>query len=216
MRSSVLIYPYTAENRLDTPHAYMYSAYGGVDFLVAYFSDRRVRLAKHLRGVSRLPRGKLMDALNAAARDLAAPVRPEAFSPDGTTLLQPLLAALLGVLAAGEFMAAQTWLGRIIQRFEVSKKLYAAYTPGFRKGEGDVQEPARYVELALCLSLAYALSGKLQYLSTLLKLVDLLLSLDPHMLRPACSSERLALLVAVELDAVATLAEKQRVIIDAA
>ena len=209
-------YPYAAENRLDVPHAYMYAPYGGQDFLAAYADDRRVRLARHLQGTDGLPPGGLKDALAAAARALASTRRPDTFSPAEPTPLQPLLAALLGVLASGDPAAAQPWLVRVIQRFEVSKKLYAGYAPGFRKGEGEARDPARYAELALCLALAHALSGQLQYLSTLLKLVDLLLSLDADALRPACPPDLLALLVAAELDAVAALAAAQGVTLDVA
>lgn len=209
-----MTYPYAAENRLDAPHAYMYAPFGGKDFLAAYVADRRARLALHLQGACCPPQGILKDALAAAARGLASATRPEAFSPDERTPLQPLLAALLGVLASGDVAAARPWLVRVIQRFEVSKKLYAAYAPGFRKGEGEASDPARYAELALCLALAHALSGQLQYLSTLLKLVDLLLSLDADTLRPACPPDRLALLVATELDAVRTMVVAQGVHID--
>ncbi len=209
-------YPYAAENRLDVPHAYMYAPYGGQDFLAAYVDDRRVRLARHLQGTVCPPPGGLKDALAAAARALAGPWPLDTFSPADATPLKPLLAALLGVLANGDHAAAQPWLVRVIQRFEVSKKLYAGYAPGFRKGEGEARDPARYAELALCLALAHALSGQLQYLSTLLKLDDLLLSLDADVLRPACPPEHLALLVAAELDAVAALAAAQGVSIDAA
>jgi len=209
-------YPYAAENRLDVPHAYMYAPYGGQDFLAAYADDRRVRLARHLQGTDCPPPGGLKDALAAAARALAGPRRLDTFSPADATPLKPLLAALLGVLANGDHAAAQPWLVRVIQRFEVSKKLYAGYASGFRKGEGEARDPARYVELALCLALAHALSGQLQYLSTLLKLNDLLLSLDADVLRPAYPPEHLALLVAAELDAVAALAAAQGVSIDAA
>lgn len=209
-----MIYPYAAENRLDIPHAYMYTPYGGQDFLVSYVADRRARLAQHLQGVPCAPLDVQKGDLTAAANGLASATRLETFSPAERVLLQPLLAALLGVLVAGDVAAARPWLVRIIQRFEVSKKLYAAYAPGFRKGEGEAHDPARYVELALCLALAHALSGQLQYLSTLLKLVDLLLSLDPDVLRPACPPDRLKLLVAVELEAVAALAGTQGVTIN--
>jgi len=209
-------YPYAAENRLDVPHAYMYAPYGGQDFLAAYADDRRVRLARHLQGTDCQLPGGLKDALAAAARSLAGPRRLDTFSPADATPLKPLLAALLAVLATGDHAAAQPWLVRVIQRFEVSKKLYAGYAPGFRKGEGEARDPARYAELALCLALAHASSGQLQYLSTLLKLDDLLLSLEADVLRPACPPEHLALLVAAELDAVAALAAAQGVSIDAA
>ncbi|MGC4406054.1 hypothetical protein [Methyloversatilis sp. MC4-4] len=209
-------YPYAAENRLDAPHAYMYAPYGGQDFLAAYGADRRVRLAQHLQGASCPPQGDLKAALSAAARALASGPALGGFSPADGVTLQPLLAALLGVLADGDVAAARPWLNRVVQRFEVSKKLYAAYAPGFRKGEGEARDPARYVELALCLALAHALTGHLQYLSTQLKLVDLLLSLDAGTLRPACPPERLALLVEAELAAVRMLALAEGVTVDVA
>jgi len=204
-------YIYTDENRLDVPHAYMYAPYAGHDFLVAYVDDRRSRLAYHLQDTDRPKQGALKDALAAVARARASAQRPDTFSPAEPTPLQPLLAALLGALATGDHAAAQPWLMRVIQRFEVSKKLHASFAPGFRTGEGEVRDPARYVELALCLALAYVLSRQVQYLSTLLKLNDLLLSLDAGVLRSACAPELMALLVAAELDAVAALAAAQGV-----
>jgi len=209
-------YPYADENRLDLPHAYMYAPFGGQDFLSAYVGDRRARLVHHLQGTDSPPVGEMIDALIAAARELASVQKLDTFLPAAPTPLRPLLASLLGVLAIGDHAAAQPWLARIIQRFEVSKKLYAGYAPGFRKGEGEARDPARYVELALCLALAHALSGQLQYLSTLLKLNDLLLSLNVDALRPACPPERLALLVTAELDAVTALAAGLGVIINVA
>jgi len=194
----------------------MYAPYGGQDFLAAYCTDRRNRLARHLHGTSCPPQGNLTAALSATARALASSRAVAEFSPADGVKLQPLLAALLGVLASGDAAVARPWLRRLVQRFEVSKKLYAAYAPGFRKGEGEARDPARYVELALCLSLAHALTGHLQYLSTHLKLLDLLLSLDVATLRPACPPERLALLVETELTAVRMLAFAQGVTFDVA
>ena len=144
----------------------MYAPYGGQDFLAAYYADRRTQLAKHLQGTScPPPESNLKAALSATARALASSRALAEFSPADGVTLKSLLAALLGVLASGDAAVARPWLNRLVQRFEVSKKLYAAYAPGFRKGEGETRDPARYVELALCLSLAHALTGHLQYLS---------------------------------------------------
>ena len=41
-------YEYTQANRLNTPHKYMYSAYRGLEFLVAYVDDRLTYL-KNIR-----------------------------------------------------------------------------------------------------------------------------------------------------------------------
>ncbi|MBK7901047.1 MAG: hypothetical protein IPJ99_17330 [Betaproteobacteria bacterium] len=208
-------YPYSAENRLDVPHAYMYAPFGGRTFLHAYVADREKRLAARLPFGHLRPSDSFAPRLIEAARRRASLASPHAFSPGGRTELQPLLAALLASLARGDLATAQPWLNRILQRFEVSKKLYTAYAPSFRKGEGEMRDPACYAELALCLALAYSMSGHLQYLSTLLKLVDLLLSLDSQVLRRGCSSELLDLLVSAELDAVRALAARQGVSLDA-
>ena len=207
-------YLYTAESRLDVPHAYMYASYGGQDFITSYYTDRRSQLAQHLQGTSCPPHGNLTAALSTTARTLASSRALAEFSPADGVTLQPLLAALLGVLASGDVVIARPWLNRLVQRFEVSKKLYAVYAPGFRKGEDQARDPARYVELALCLSLAHALTGHLQYLRTHPKLLDLLLSLEAATLRPACLPERLALLVEAELTAVRILALAQGVTVD--
>lgn len=209
-------YQYTDQNQLDMPHTYMYADYGGADFLGAYVADRRTELARHLQGRIFPQTDELKAALATMARSLASARRPDSFSLAEAIPLQSLLAALLGVLAAGDYTVAEPWLLRIIQRFEVSKKLYTRYASGFRKGEGDVRNLGRYVELALCLALAYQLSGHLQYLSTQLKVIDLLLSLDTGMLHPVCSPEWLTLLVESELAAVCKLALSRGVTIDVA
>lgn len=209
-------YPYSNENRLDTPHAYMYAPYGGPDFLASFVADRKLRVSAHLpSGYKKCTdplTNRMIDTANALAGSDTTSL--DAFSPDRHTALPPLMTALLRALAAGDMAAARPWLIRLVQRFEVSKKLYAAYGPGFRKGEGDNREPARYAELALCLALAHALSGQLQYLSTQLKLVDLLLSLDAEILHTGCSPELLELLVVAELEALRTLADAQGVTIN--
>lgn len=209
-----MIYPYAAENRLDAPCAYMYAPYGGRNFLAAYVANRTSWLASHGQDASQSPEAALKDALLEAARTLSSVTPLNTFVLAEWVALRPLLASLLGVLAGHDVAAAQPWLVRVIQRFEVSKKLHATYAPGFRKGEGEARNPARYAELALCLSLAHMLFGQLQYLSTLLKLIDLLLSLDNDMLCASCASGLPALLVTAELGAVLSLADTQGVYID--
>ncbi len=201
-------YPYTAENRLDAPHAYMYAPYGGEDFLRDYTDDRLSRLCGHLPAGHVPATGPIAARLGDAARVIAGDSTTAlgAILPGERTELRPLLGALLKALSSGEIGQVEPWLARLIQRFEVSKKLYAAYAPGFRKGEGDARDPVRYAELALCLALAFSQSGQLQYLSTLLKLIDLLLSLDAGVLRASCAPALLEVLVEAELDAVRRLA----------
>jgi hypothetical protein len=69
------------------------------------------------------------------------------------------------------------WLDRLVQRFEVTKKLYEEYLPGFRKGRGQNSLIKLYWLFALLLSIYYAETNQIKYLSTLLKVCDLITSL---------------------------------------
>ena len=71
-----------------------------------------------------------------------------------------------------------SWLNALVQRFEVTKKLWSQYLPGFRKGQGVNDNLVLYQYFSLILAISYYEHSELQYLSTLLKVNDLLLSLD--------------------------------------
>lgn len=201
-------YPYAAENRLDAPHAYMYAPFGGIDFLDSYVADRRARLTSNF-GIVRT--GVSTEQLRDAARRLAGDDAPglQALESMPSWNLRAVMRSLMRALSGGG--DAQRVLDPLVQRFEVSKKLYDDYAPGFRNGQGSFRDPARYIEFALCLALAYRQSGHMQYLSTLLKLVDLVLSIDPNEVLAAYPRDVIALLVEAELEAVAKLADTHRV-----
>ena len=234
-------YSYTANNRLDEPHAYMYSPYGGKAFLQSYVADRIERLLllsastrtdcspsgarAHavLHGllgaegdfpISRLD--VLLSKLDVSAEFVGQVVFPATFpnvEPVNTlALLDALLNSFLDFSPeSGDRSIALQWLDRLLQRFEVSKKLRASYLPGFRKGEGADDDVTLYRQFALVLAVAYAHQQELQYLSTLLKVNDLLLSL-PIEAHAGCSGDHaLVLAIAVEVHSVRRLAQKQGV-----
>ena len=118
-------------------------------------------------------------------------------------LLGALLAAQLGVALDG---LVKDWLDRLVQRFEVTKKLYASYPPGFRKGEGANTSVRLYWLLALSLCLFYAQTRNLKYLNVLLKVNDLLISLPPESLIGHISTKIMTAVFRAELAAVAGLA----------
>ena len=233
-------YEYTAINRLKEPHTYMYSQFAGREFLAQYRKDRLSRvspIACSLIGPTSpnevLICRELMDFMTQQADPspfIAAlasclsecgdtfATRPQiAFSLDEAvdtfTLLEFLLHSLLSITKE-EALApeAQLWIDRLVQRFEVSKKLWSQYLAGFRKGAGSDARINLYYTFALLLALAHVRSGGLQYLSTLLKVNDLLLSL-PSLLHRDESNCSLVLAVAVEMTAVHKLtpaSEEQR------
>jgi len=74
------------------------------------------------------------------------------------------------------------WIDRLVQRFEVTKKLYEQYPFRFRKGSGSAKVIDLYWLMSLSLMLYYAETGGIKYLSTMLKVSDLLCSLDEDFL----------------------------------
>ena len=219
----------------------MYSPYGGEAFLQGYVADRIQRslllsasagagctaaeaqahaVLHRLLGIeggfpiSRL--ATLISVPNVTAEFESEIIFPASFpnvEPVNTgSLLDALLTSFLDFSPESvDGSSALHWLGRLLQRFEVSKKLREWYLPGFRKGEGADDDVGLYRQFALVLALAHAHRQELQYLSTLLKVNDLLLSL-PISAHVGCGGARaLVLAVAVEVHSVRRLAQKQGV-----
>ena len=69
------------------------------------------------------------------------------------------------------------WLDHLVHRFEVTKKLYEEYLPGFRKGRGHNNLIKLYWLFALVLSIYYSETYQIKYLNTLIKVCDLITSL---------------------------------------
>jgi hypothetical protein len=221
-------YLYTQLNRLDEPHNYMYTPFGGEAFLQAYRTDRQAAICRIAEAVN-THGDDVYDAavqafLQSAGWDgerLSSPSKPSVLvvSSGGNAnaeLSQLSLAAavdtecLLEALLATQLDRAKDrlikeWLDRLVQRFEVTKKLYATYPPGFRKGEGANTSVRLYWLLALSLCLFYAETRNLKYLSALLKVNDLLASLPQEILLCHFSTKLMTVVFQVELAAVAGL-----------
>lgn len=105
----------------------------------------------------------------------------------------------------------KVWLGRLIQRFEVTKKLYEFYPAGFRRGYGTSLSIRLYWLFALALCLSYSSSNEIKYLSTLLKVCDLLCSLPTNMLQEQIPANGLQAVLATEITGVQLLAEHKGV-----
>lgn len=197
-------YPYTSENRLETPHAYMYAPFKGRTFFDAYFSDRQKVLAQYWDeacDTSMLRSG--VRAIALLGIEASPPLSEEtlkAFSPAHEVSTFNLLKTILAMQANGDCGdGIKFWLDRLVQRYEVTKKLYASYSSGFRKGGGPADCLILYWMLAMALYLHFEDTGGLKYLSTGLKVTDLLCSLPVRSVAkelPRCS---MALLLRAEI-----------------
>lgn len=106
------------------------------------------------------------------------------------------------------------WLDRLVQRFEVTKKIYEFYQPGFRRGVGDNSSVRLYWLFAFALCLFYANSKEIKYLSTLLKVCDLLCSLSCDLLQEAIPENGLSVVLAAEIVSVQLLAGANGISLD--
>lgn len=183
-------YPYASGDRLEQRNTYFYTPYLGAAFLDAWRQQR----SGALRALSATPSA-------AACRvDNPAPV------PRATDrLLEDLHRELTaGLHLEGELMAE---LNRLVQRFEVSKRLHGEYDARWRPTDtADYRSMERYVCFAEILDLAHERTGALPYLNALLKIVDTLTSL-PETLN-ARQRARLAGLIAREREHVERLAAR--------
>jgi len=99
------------------------------------------------------------------------------------------------------------WLDLLVQRFEVTKKLYESYPINFRKGEGENNIVHLYEIFAISLALFYSTTKNLKYLSTLLKVTDLLCSLGEKTLSKNISIQCFSLVLLVEVLSIKSLSK---------
>lgn len=198
-------YPYSAENRLKLPANYQYAAFGGQAYLAEYLRDRESALEALGVRPAAASTSVLLDLLGEYATN-GEHVPIDVLSIDQTISTQTLLISLAFWLEGDKaYPEGEIWLRRLIQRFEVSKRLYNAYPPGFRKGVGDFSQIDLYLAFAAVLCLRHLETGNLQCLSTLLKTTDLLCSLPASEVEPK-AAKLFAVILELEAMAVCKLA----------
>lgn len=178
-------YDYIRRDLLEVREDYFYSALQGPGFIVAYRADRR----------------RVLDTLS------ESPVLEPGFGPAQTAADYPAdtdarvqTDALLDALVADP---DPVWRDRLVQRFEVTKRLYDSYDMRMRAPAGSHTRLYRYAKLARILARDVAQIPDLRLLNTLLKLNDLVCSQPPALYATVADDLRYAL--GVELRAVAQL-----------
>jgi hypothetical protein len=123
-----------------------------------------------------------------------------------------LLRSLIAMELLGQHQnIVKEWIDLLVQRFEVSKKIYETYQPGFRKGEGSSTSVELYWLFDLLLCLFYVNTSHLKYLSTLLKISDLLCSLEDEQLSGFLTSDCMAAVLASEIISIKDIAERKQI-----
>jgi hypothetical protein len=156
-------YPYDEGDRLEQRNTYFFSAFHGHDFLAEWTTRR--------------------DRAIAEGKAVSFQVEQPATSKQADRWLADLHTAFNSGHAMDEH---RQLLAKLIQRFEVSKRLHGHYSDAFRPTDAnDYHELPRYLSFAEVLVAAYKLDKQLQVLNALLKCVDTLCALREQ-LAPSC------------------------------
>lgn len=124
------------------------------------------------------------------------------------SLLEKLISSLLND-KFGE--TEKKFLDKLVQRFEVSKKLYENYGTDFRSKSGGFLIIKLYWLFAVLLWFYYTRTNGLKYFNTLLKVSDLLCSLSPDGVIKEIPNNGMVLLLALELVSTISLVNNEGV-----
>lgn len=188
--SAPLPYTLAQGDLLERPANYSFSAFGGAPFLAGW-REQRAQLA-----------------LAAAAPHAVSEAAPDQAADRALAPIDGLLAGLHAQMQDAATQAeALVVLARLLQRFEVTKRLHANYNARWRPEDpASFHGTERYLRFAELLEAAYAATGKLHWLNGLLKCMDTLSSLAGRLDAPQCA--RLQRLVAREHAHFARLAQR--------
>lgn len=157
-------YPYDHGDNLVDRHSYTYAPYQGERFLEAWKQAREVLLS-------------VTTPINKALPPVAT-MLPVDENVNTAYLLEALFHQLIESDRDRQTDNFQYWLNWVIQRFEVSKRLYADYDlQGERaKPQGTFRDLSLYVRLSEILAVAYRDLNKVPALNALIKCLDTLYS----------------------------------------
>ena len=194
---NIATYRYDQKNLLADRYHYQYTPFEGVEFLKAYTESRR-----ELRYKLETARSSLLIEPNVEttiAEEIRQAVLDDAGNPvlshfqnyqnhvlpaqpgDSEITTYHLLLDLWHSIICNrecEYVRSQ-WLKFLIQRFEVTKRLYIGYTSSLKPSKRIFDIAENYALLATLLLYQYKVEPNLKYINTVLKVVDLLASIGP-------------------------------------
>lgn len=183
-----ITYPYSSPNKIEDRNTYFYSSYAGQDFLDAYFDMRM----------------SILDEQQARKPEPAASKSPLGVTSNGVDT-GALLRSLTGMLH-DKCMNPESWelVGKLIQRFEVSKRIYPDYGINWRPVDSSAYTSLNlYLDFATLMEAAYGCRAGLPELNAFLKVLDSLVSVR-HLLTPE-QKGHLAWLIQREIEFVRAL-----------
>lgn len=182
-------YKYITGNNLYEKQNYMYSEFGGTEFLADYLNSRK----RYLNSVGH--------------RDIAV---IEYHSATG----QKLLSILDGLKSGQAVRETIDLINAYTKSFEVRKRIYTNYDNNFKpSADAGFEDFDNYLLLAECLVLAYRQTGCLKYFNCLLKVDDTLLSVWEKLQQ--FQKDYMSHIICQELDCFYQLANENKICMEA-
>ena len=182
-------YQYTESNLLENPTHYMYSSFEGMRFIDDFKKSRIVFLENSI--IPNLDKsGELNPFMQEIYKSLSASLTSSIEGLNITNLSLKFLEIdtedsiltenLINYLIASNLSSIKNderhLEDRLIQKFEVTKKIYTSYAKGMGKGLGDFKDPYLYVIFSIFLASKYLINKNLKFLNTIIKVNDIIAS----------------------------------------
>ncbi len=184
-----MAYQYTKSNLLEEPTHYMYSSFEGLTFIEDFKKSRKDFLKSfiipyldtrsELKPFTYKIYTFLSKQLTFLDKDLdVAELSLEAPKIDleNTILTEDLINYLIASNLSSTENNNHHLENRLIQKFEVTKKIYNSYEKGLGKGRGDYDDQSLYINFSIFLATKYLANKNLKFLNTLLKVNDIIAS----------------------------------------
>lgn len=172
-RGAAANYAYTGRDLFNAPETYEFSQCVDSDFLVGWRKHRQGAMAR-LMAVARVSRPpNVMAHLEAMATPIRVPEEGQ------LTTIMAQLASIISDPASDDQLLGQAKeaVDAFVKKFEIFRRLYRSYDAGLRKSDTSaIAGPGEYLAFASVLVVCHDRTGGPIYVSTLLKLVDALLS----------------------------------------
>lgn len=195
-------YDYSAGNRLETPHNYMYTPYGGKDFLKSYRESRDLISQNLIRKhsiedlfVSRLDsfqRHPLEDYFYFISMQKLLPdsgkVGPDIteYIKEGNVETVLLASEIACVILEDSDISDEiiVILSVFTKKYEVFKKIFGNYNADLKKTTQEYQELRIYVLFNFSFLAAFHRTKNLKFLNVGLKMCDMLCSMSESISKP--------------------------------
>lgn len=164
------MYKYTDKNLFDNSESYFYSKFGGLEFLQGFLSSRKVKLLelKH-----QLPNDYNSDELK---KEIISIIKSKYKYNSNDSVFSTYEFFFLK-LEEKEVEDNDLFFKKIIQKFEISKRINELYTAEELKPIGNNKSLEIYFLFGICLIQYFQQTNKMIYLNAILKLSDILCSL---------------------------------------